>query len=413
MFEFNTHYYIENMMIKVMKFKLLILFNLLFLLSCIEEYKIPNSMKNSYKSYLVVEGRILSGDESIIYLSQTKPLNTVERPEAVLNAKITIIGQNGYESSLATFDNKNERYTIPTHELELNTLYAIKIEYDGEVYQSDFQSIQTSKEIDEINYKADENEMTIYISSHGTKDESNFYMWTFEEDWEFHTEIDMTEPIYGYWMYNKKFYPDIVIGGENPYYYCWGHNNSSTIHIYSSLNLEQNAALEYRLHQIPLDDVRVSYIYSILVKQSSLDEKAYEYFRRQKLYSEESGGLFTPMPSELMGNIRCISNPLIKVYGYVIASQTVSKRIFIYESDLTQKTLYNNCSTAFGIDETENESIWKSNWEYETRYGAVIWNSTEGVIEPTSILYSRTCVDCRAFPGATKKRPDFWPNNHE
>ena len=30
-----------------------------------------------------------------------------------------------------------------------------------------------------------------------------------------------------------------------------------------------------------------------------------------------------------------------------------------------------------------------------------------------SVLYHRECIDCRAVDGATKKRPDFWPNDHE
>ena len=28
-------------------------------------------------------------------------------------------------------------------------------------------------------------------------------------------------------------------------------------------------------------------------------------------------------------------------------------------------------------------------------------------------LYQWSCVDCRHTVGATKKRPDFWPNDHE
>ena len=60
---------------------------------------------------------------------------------------------------------------------------------------------------------------------------------------------------------------------------------------------------EYKLLEIPRDDVRISYIYSILVKQWSLSDEAYRFFRTQKLYTEESSGLFTPMPTEISGNV--------------------------------------------------------------------------------------------------------------
>ena len=46
------------------------------------------------------------------------------------------------------------------------------------------------------------------------------------------------------------------------------------------------------------------------------------------------------------------------------------------------------------------------------RYGYVAL-TPQGYINNESILYSPECVDCRKTKGATKKRPDFWPNNHE
>lgn len=45
-------------------------------------------------------------------------------------------------------------------------------------------------------------------------------------------------------------------------------------------------------------------------------------------------------------------------------------------------------------------------------YGAVI-HTPYGIIDLNSTMYSSNCVDCRTVYGATKKRPDFWPNNHE
>ena len=380
--------------------------------SCVEEYKISKEVAEYNESRLVIEGKILSGDESIIYLSYTVPFGQVERPEAVLNANITIIGQNGYESSNAEFDIENDRYFIPTHDLPLNTLYALKVEVDGETYQSEFQAIQEAKIIDDVYYKEGENSISIYVSAHGNHNDSNYYMWTYEEDWEFHAEIDLTRPTQGYWRYNEDIMPYLETNGKNPYYYCWSHNESAFIHIYNTDNLKQNSVKNYRLLEIPLDDIRVSYIYSILIKQSGLNESNYEYLRIQKLYSEESGGLFAPMPSELTSNIKCISNPNKKVHGYVIASQVTSKRIFIYESELFQKDMFSICSQSKAPD-TDNLG-WSSNWITEMRLnGAAIWSTEQYVIDENSILYTKPCVDCRGVDGATKKRPDFWPTDHE
>ena len=395
-------------------------------ISCVEEYKVPEKMKQAYESKLVIQGQILSGDKSIVYLNNTVPFGQVERPEAILNAKVTVIGQNGYESEEAEFDMENDRYVIPTYNLQDNTQYAIKVVLDGETYQSEYQSLLSAKTIDEFRFQESPDGISFYVSSHGEEEDTPYYMWTYEEDWEFHADIDMSSPTTLTWSYREDFYPGIVTGKSNPYYYCWKHNESSLIHIYNSSTLSQNVSKNYKLIEISADDIRISYIYSILLKQASLSKESYEYFRLQKLYFEQSGGLFTPMPGEVIGNIKCISNPDKKVYGCVIVSNVKTKRLFVYATDFKQFAPgYSNCHPGYGDSQKDPEKngTWKSLWcaemeDFDLR--SVIlnkekvyrWNYNE-VLNNASILYPKECVDCRTYHGATKKRPDFWPNNHE
>lgn len=397
-----------------------------FLFSCVEEYKVPKDISRAYESKLVIQGQILSGDNSIIYLNNTVPFGQVERPEPILNADVTVIGQNGYESDKAEFDMENDRYVIPTHHLKNNTQYAVKVVLDGETYQSEFQPLLSSKEIDELRYQESPEGISIYFSSHGDEEDSPYYMWTYEEDWEFHADIDMSAPTLYKWSYRKDLYPGIVTDKSNPYYYCWKHNESSLIHIYDSSTLSENVSKDYKLLDIKPDDIRISYIYSILLKQGSLSKESYEYFRLLKLYTEQSGGLFTPMPGEIISNMKCITNPEKEVYGYVIVSNITTKRMFVYASDFTQfAPEYSSCHPAYGHEQTDPEKIgtWKDLWWAELDdpdVRSVIFNDKEvfkwnyrTVLGHSSILYPKECVDCRTYHGATKKRPDFWPNNHE
>lgn len=381
-----------------------------FFLSCVEEYKIPESKSAIRYAELVIQGRILAGDKSIIYISRTQPLNSLKEPESVLNAQVTIIGQNGYESKLAEFDIEQDCYTIDTRELPSNTLYAVQVKVENEIYQSEFQSIQYTSEIDDVYYKENTDGISIHVTTYGDDKASRFYMWTYEEDWEFHADINM-QALGGFTLYSDKFY-QFENSYDNPYYYCWKHTISRNIHLYSTLDLKENTAKDVELLQIPIDDIRISYIYSILVKQWGLSEDAYKYYRTIKLYSEESAGLFTPIPTELLGNVSCISNPDKRVRGYVLASQTTTKRIFIYESELKELTSeYEGCT--FEYPPYPQYSGWQISWNLRMKSHPYVIYTPYGEIDSNSILYSPNCVDCRTVDGATKKRPDFWPTDHE
>ena len=380
-------------------------------LSCVDEYTIPKTTAVEYEAEIVIEGRILSGEESVIHLSYTTPLNHEEEAPGILNAQVYIIGQNGYRSEAAEFDLEDDCYVIDTRTLENNTLYAVEATVDGETYQSDFQPLLTSPEIDEVTWKENESSISIFVTTQAEKDDSRHFMWSFEEDWEFHADVDMRgndkiKPIY-----NKAHYPDLT-ETHNPYLFCWMHDVSRHINLHSSSNLSENLVKDVKLHEISIEDIRISYIYSILVKQWSLTDEAYHYFSTMKQYTEESEGLFTPVLSDLQGNITCLSNPDKRAHGYVLASSVTTKRIFIYEEDFEHmRTLYSNpiCSpTPYDTElwgELRSSFPWLSPWVIMAKDGS--WHDWD------AILYDWDCVDCRHTPGATKKRPDFWPNHHE
>ena len=45
-------------------------------LSCVDEYTIPKETAIEYETEIVIEGRILAGEESVIHLSYTTPLSS-------------------------------------------------------------------------------------------------------------------------------------------------------------------------------------------------------------------------------------------------------------------------------------------------------------------------------------------------
>ena len=378
--------------------------------SCVEEYNLPTQTADYYQEEIVIQGNILAGDTSVFYVSHTTPFGNNEPAKTITDAQIYIVGENGYKSELAKYDQSKKGYTINTRELPNNTLYALTTIANGETFQSEFLELQSSPPIKDISYKERTDGISLHVSANGNESTSPYYMWTFEEDWEFHAETNIL-----HWggvpIYSEKFY-QFENKYDNPYYYCWKHNTSKNIFIYSTKELKENTVKDVELFRIPIDDIRISYIYSILLKQITLSEEAYNYYSIMEKQTENTGGLFSPMPTEIQGNIKCITNNNKKVRGYVIASQVTSKRIFIYESDFKQiKSEYSVCK----VQRPQPETLgWVSYWEYLIRNEGYVAYTKHGEIADTeSLLYSNYCVDCRTVEGATKKRPDFWPNNHE
>ncbi len=388
---------------------------LLSLSACIEEYKLPDNFSNNFEPEIVINGRILNGEKSVVYVTQTLPFNSTEEQESLIDAQVTIIGQDGYESGLARFDVEKDCYIIDTGVLDTHTQYAIKVSVNGETYQSDFQPIQTTPDIDEVTYKELKEGISIHVSTHADKNTSRHYMWTYEEVWEFHAEIDIKAFPPGGIIYESLQYAGAYT--HNPYFYCWKSSQSSNINLYDTSSLSENAVKEHELFRIPADDMRISYIYSVQVKQWSLSRQAYDYYRLLKLYSEESGGLFSPVPAELQGNIRCVSHPEKKGKGYVIASNVTSKRLFVYASEFeTLKTTYSVCDysqSGLNAAASDPSGKWKSAWMENVISGAVIVTGNfTGEITTNSVLYTKSCANCTVQANATNKRPDFWPNNH-
>ena len=221
-------------------------------ISCIDEYTIPKATATAYEAEIAIEGRILSGEESVVYLTYTTPLNSEEDAPDILNAQVYVIGQNGYRSEAAEFDIENDCYVIDTRTLENNTHYALEVTVDGETYQSEYQPLLTSPEIDEVTWQENESSVSIYVTTLAEKDEPRHFMWSFEEDWEFHADVDMRGDEEIKPIYVKKHYPDLT-ETRNPYYYGWMHDKSRNILLQSTTSLSENRVENIKLHEIGID----------------------------------------------------------------------------------------------------------------------------------------------------------------
>jgi len=372
---------------------------------CVTEFKA--NLPSGDQQILIVDGSIM-GDSTVIFqLSKSYSVDSTLAPPDVFNidATITIIGNNGYESTPAT-PLGNGAYSINTGTLDDNVEYGIKIIYNGDTYQSALSKPLLTPEIDSLSWVQPEinGPVGICVSTHDNNtNEPEFFLWDYVEDW----EINASYPTSAFFNpEDSTFYSDF----SEPFYHCWKHNVSSNYIVGSTESLKENQIINKQFYQAELLD-RFTVLYCITVNQKTISKSAYDYYQNRIQLNEEMGGLFTPQPSNLDGNISCTTNPSKRAIGYVgVTKNTTHKRLFVYPQQISHP--YNDC----GVISQEDVNA------YLTQIGITYADYYKLGYRPAFSLNSLTffpdywalspCTNC-TYNGGSKVKPDFWPNDDQ
>ena len=334
---------------------------------CIENY--THKGVEEIDDLLVIEGIITEG-ESVFSLRRSIGLTWEFSKEKYIDDAIVYVEKDNGELLYGT-NNGNGEYIVHTGTLDPNTKYRLSVKIGEDEYESEFLSPFFTPEIDSImpvKRRAGE-PVYICLNTHDINDQSRYYLWSFKDIWEVKTEL-MTE--------------------RGDTYYCWGRDYSRKIIVGSSEYFSENMIYQKRINEIPCDNDRISILYYITVEQNQIRKEAHDYFANVQKNIEQTGSIFSPVPSEMKGNIRCITNPDIPVIGYIEVSTTVNKSVFISDEE-------------WGFYEAPVKGCYQEILDYQASgyqyYGG-------GMFAPA------ICVDCTYKEKATKNRPDFWPTEH-
>ena len=116
--------------------------------------------------------------------------------------------------------------------------------------------------------------------------------------------------------------------------------------------------------------------------------------------TELGGSVFDVQPTQLYGNINCITNPSLPVIGFISASEVTTKRIFIDQSQLISYTVSNlaNCDVQSIPGHPDSFNLYFN----VRKYVPIAGDIAGGYLGTTN-----NCGDCRVFGGTTVK-PAFW-----
>lgn len=368
--------------------------------ACKERYTPP--VLSSNKNYLVVDGIIIPGNDStILKLSRTINISDTLVPKPEPGAQVQVVGENNDAHALIGDGTGN--YVSPGLNLSTNQKYRLEIlTGDGQSYQSDFVEIRQSPPIDDIGWYQDSvNNIRINVSTHDPANNTRYYKWDYVETWSFHSNYQT--------FFDWENGTMVQLPFDQHIYFCYRFANSSNISIASSAKLASDLVYQQPVTTVGQGSEKAAYLYSILIKQYALTKEAFEFWDNLKKTTEQLGSLFDAQPSQLQGNIHCITTPGQPVIGYVSFSSLQTKRLFIDNRDLHgwgYLPYYNDYDC--GIKRVSGDSM-----SYYFPPGlptifSVIGTPTGAPPGSAYLIMPKKCVDCRVH-GGTSIKPPFWP----
>jgi hypothetical protein len=355
---------------------------------CTKLYNPP--AKAAHNSFLVVEGVINSGsDSTIVRLSGTVNTNAGSILNPVLGASVTVEAERGGVWPLN--GDGTGRYVSVTQYLPISQKYRLRIiTGNGVQYLSDFVPVLLTPPIDSIGYNVKNGGLQLYVNAHGAAGDSRYYRWDYNETWAFNSKYGSSRRV------DTLAHTVVIRMPDQLVYSCFGNDVSANILLSTTSGLISNVVYQSPLTNIPLTSEKLESRYSILVRQYALTADAHQFYAILKKNSEQLGGIFGPLPSELTGNIHCISDTGKIAIGYVSATNVQSKRIFISHSALPPGT----------------EAIYPYGCTLDSVSSAEFFVTPPYEYTPIDLIHygylysSKECVDCTSR-GSTQT-PSFW-----
>jgi hypothetical protein len=361
--------------------------------NCVQPYN-PPEITNS-GSYLVVDGSLNSTPlaRSQLKLSRTQNIGEKGTPNAEKQAIVRVEGDMG--SSFTFTEVQPGTYILDAVTYTPNEKFRLQIKTSGgKHYESLYVPVINTPPIDSVFYQLSPANagVQMYVSTHDPFNNTHFYRWSFEETWEYQA------PLYsGFEVIGKE----IKVRSEDVNT-CWSNSRSTQITLASSAKLSRDVIQNVPIHYVPTESGKLRRKYSILVKQYGLSQQEFEYWTALSKTTEITGSLFDAQPSQITGNIFCVSDSKEPVFGFFSASSTREKRLFINEQ-LGGLTFQDNiCQPIDTLPDVEAIRMFQ-----ELSHLILLEFPIPGQQKPWYITGSAECSDCR-MQGGTIKRPIFW-----
>lgn len=372
---------------------------LILAVSCREPFE--PEIEPTDEKVLVVEGYLdTEGIPSILKLSYTRNINSQEGfAQSFPEANVFLESESGNQFSLTPLDSGRFEFAQDISEQEN---YRLRIfTNDGNSYSSELLKPILTPEIIDVGFERNENGIEVYLTTKGDENADDF-LWTYQETYAFRPKFPTA------YRYDPDLKTVVLATDENKTNLCYRDQLSSDLILETSSRFEDQFVFRQSIAQIPTGDERLTVRYSILISQKALDKNASEFWEVMRKNTDDLGSIFSPLPSNIGGNIKNDQNPDAPVVGFVSLGTVKQERLWIDFRDVIPWTKL-DVPDYFGCI-VEPDTILIKDYEVAFKSGGYM---------PAVPIFCDTCYDPIGFQKAERRcvdctlrgsnvKPDFW-----
>jgi hypothetical protein len=298
--------------------------------SCLKRYEPEIDSKDVNK--FVVSGRVIKGDSiQHINISQTVAISEINHKYylPVTGCFVRIIDNKENSYYVSDIGNGNYQSYIPDSMIKTGTAFKIEIlipnlgdDNKNIKIVSDYDTIQECPDVDSLYYMKEQlPSLDPYTTIKGIR---------------FYCDLDAKK----YSCRNFRFEVTETYEYKAPFAanefqkVCYMSGMIKDIYTLSTKNLTENKYTNFPLHFVDnYSSQRLRFGYSLLIRQYSLSESTFDYWKKIQVNYAEQGGLYTKQPLQLKGNMHNLTYPEQPVLGFFETSEVKSIRIFVGKID--------------------------------------------------------------------------------
>lgn len=380
------------------------IFILLLLAGCVERYY-PGS-DEVFTGTLVINASLtnIPGIQTI----QISRSDGLLYPEFIPESSCVVEVENQAGDQLSFSESTPGYYSadVPEGFMRFGDQYMLRmVTSDGNIYLSDYSRLNPPTTIDSIYYELEsyptiDPEVSIdgirfYIDFEVDADLSEFMRWELLETYEFHNP-DYEGYIYSFDRVLRPI-PDSLSDRQ-----CWITGHVNAIFTLDAANMTGTSYTYMPLHFVSNETQRLSYGYSLLVRQHAMDAPAFRYWDELKKNSHTQSGLYDRLPSITPSNISNVDDPDERILGFFGVSGVTEQRLFVKEVEGLRKYDVMFCypypePPRFRYLMTMDLPVYCSR-VYDPETGTHHFGETV-----------HECLDCRVRKGSSGDPPDYWP----